>query len=85
MRTVTRPYMVAILLDLKTEGIPRHRSGSLRWVGSVSFGFGFEFGFGFADSQYQASPPSESVCDRSLGNLQGVPHLSPRYSSPQPR
>jgi hypothetical protein len=52
MRTVTRPYMIAILLDLKTEGIPRHRSGSLRWVGSVSFGFGFGFGFGSAGSQY---------------------------------
>ena len=25
------------------------------------------------------------MCDRSLGNLQKVPHLSPRYSSPHPR
>ena len=49
IRTVSGPYMVAILLDLKTEGIPRHRSASLRWVGSGSVRFGF--GFGFADSQ----------------------------------
>jgi len=27
----------------------------------------------------------ELVCDQSLGNLQGVPHLSPRYSYAQPR
>ena len=38
-----------------------------------------------ANSQYQASPPLESVRDRSLRNLQGVPHLSPQYSSPHPR
>ena len=43
--------MVAILLDLKTEGIPRHRSASLRWVGSGSGSVRFGFGFGFADSQ----------------------------------
>ena len=49
IRTVSGPYMVAILLDLKTEGIPRHRSASLRWVGSGSVKFGLRFGF--ADSQ----------------------------------
>jgi len=49
-------------------------------VGSVRSGFGFRF----TDSQYQASPPLESVCGRSLRNLQGVPHLSPQYSSLHP-
>ena len=54
-----------------------HGTEPLRWVGSVRFGSGFWFWFGFADSQYQASTPLESMCGRSLGNLQGVPHLSP--------
>ena len=62
-----------------------HGTAPLRLVGSVRFGSGFWFWFGFADSQYRTSPPLESMCGRSLGNLRGVPNLRPRYSSPHPR
>ena len=51
--------------------------------GSVRFGLRF----GFADyqnqDQDQARTPLESVCDRSLNNLQGVPNPRPRDSSLQ--
>jgi hypothetical protein len=62
-----------------------HGTAPLRLVGSVRFGSGFWFWFWFADSQYRTSPPLESMCGRSLGNLRGVPNLRPRYSSPHPR
>jgi hypothetical protein len=87
IRTVSGPYMVAILLDLKTEGIPRHRSASLRWVGSGSVKFGLRFGFADSKSQDQdqAKTPLEPMCDRSLCNLLGVTNLRPRYFSPHSR
>ena len=45
---------VDILLGLKTEGIPRHRSAPFRLVGSGCVMFGLRFGFEFADSQYRS-------------------------------
>ena len=74
---------VDILLRLKAGGITTPYRFAWLGVSALALALGL-FGFGFTDSQYQASPPLESVCGRSLRNLQGVPHLSPQYSSLHP-
>ena len=75
--------------SIKAEGILRHRTASLRLVGSGGVKFGLRFGFADSKSQDQAKTPLEPMCDRSLGNLQGVSNPLPRPrsqdSSPHPR